>query len=49
MGTELDENKQGNYLELEKVRVESAAVKEELNNYKEKAEKLKEALLVRIK
>ncbi|KAM3822321.1 A-kinase anchor protein 9 isoform 3-T3 [Vipera latastei] len=47
MVTELDENKQGNYLELEKVRVESAAVKEELNNYKEKAEKLKEALLVK--
>ncbi|XP_034258140.1 A-kinase anchor protein 9 isoform X2 [Pantherophis guttatus] len=45
--TELDENKQGNYLELEKVRAESAAAKEELNNYKEKAEKLKGQLLVK--
>uniref|UniRef100_A0A8C6YFI2 A-kinase anchoring protein 9 n=1 Tax=Naja naja TaxID=35670 RepID=A0A8C6YFI2_NAJNA len=45
--TEMDENKQGNYLELEKVKVESAAAKEELNNYKEKAEKLKEQLLVK--
>ncbi|XP_029139848.1 A-kinase anchor protein 9 [Protobothrops mucrosquamatus] len=47
MVTELGENKQGNYLELEKVRLESAAAKEELNNYKEKAEKLKEQLLVK--
>ncbi|XP_058035562.1 A-kinase anchor protein 9 isoform X4 [Ahaetulla prasina] len=45
--TELDENKQRNYLALEKVRAESAAAKEELNNYKEKAEKLKEQLLVK--
>ncbi|ETE64629.1 A-kinase anchor protein 9, partial [Ophiophagus hannah] len=45
--TEMDENKQGNYLELEKVKAESAAAKEELNNYKEKAEKLKEQLLVK--
>ncbi|XP_070584247.1 A-kinase anchor protein 9 [Erythrolamprus reginae] len=44
---ELGANKQGNYLELEKVRAESAAAKEELNNYKEKAEKLKEQLLVK--
>ncbi|KAL7976552.1 hypothetical protein Chor_008501 [Crotalus horridus] len=47
MVAELGENKQGNYLELEKVRLESAAAKEELNNYKEKAEKLKEHLLVK--
>uniref|UniRef100_A0A670ZJ63 A-kinase anchoring protein 9 n=1 Tax=Pseudonaja textilis TaxID=8673 RepID=A0A670ZJ63_PSETE len=44
---EMGENKQGNYLELEKVKAESAAAKEELNNYKEKAEKLKEELLVK--
>ncbi|XP_039213603.1 A-kinase anchor protein 9 isoform X3 [Crotalus tigris] len=47
MVAELGENKQGNYLELEKIRLESAAAKEELNNYKEKAEKLKEHLLVK--
>ncbi|KAK9396175.1 A-kinase anchor protein 9 [Crotalus adamanteus] len=46
MVAELGENKQGNYLELEKIRLESAAAKEELNNYKEKAEKLKEHLLM---
>jgi len=35
--TDRSENKQRNYPELEKVRAESAAAKEELNSYKEKA------------
>ncbi|XP_063159680.1 A-kinase anchor protein 9 isoform X2 [Candoia aspera] len=45
--TELSENKPRNDPELEKVRAESAAAKEELNSYKEKAEKLEEQLMVK--
>ncbi|XP_042327418.1 A-kinase anchor protein 9-like isoform X5 [Sceloporus undulatus] len=47
----LSENKERNMLvadpELEQVRAECAAAKEELNNYKEKADKLKEQLTVK--
>lgn len=48
---ELSENKERNILsddpELEKIRAESVAAKEELNSYREKAEKLNEQLMVR--
>nr|XP_028606061.1 A-kinase anchor protein 9 isoform X10 [Podarcis muralis] len=48
---ELSENKERNILsddpELEKIRAESVAAKEELNSYREKAEKLNEQLMVK--
>uniref|UniRef100_A0ABM5GNQ0 A-kinase anchor protein 9 isoform X8 n=1 Tax=Pogona vitticeps TaxID=103695 RepID=A0ABM5GNQ0_9SAUR len=51
VGIELSENKQRNELtpdpELERVKAESAAAKEELNSYKEKIEKLEEQLRVK--
>ncbi|XP_062982917.1 A-kinase anchor protein 9 isoform X3 [Elgaria multicarinata webbii] len=51
VGTELNENKQRNVLtadpEIERVRAESAAAKEELNSFREKAEKFKEQLMVK--
>ncbi|XP_053121298.1 A-kinase anchor protein 9 isoform X3 [Hemicordylus capensis] len=51
MGTELQENEERKILtadpELERVKAEAAAAKEELNNYREKAEKFKEELMVK--
>ncbi|CAI5788756.1 A-kinase anchoring protein 9 [Podarcis lilfordi] len=48
---ELSENKERNILsddpELERIRAESVAAKEELNSYREKAEKLNEQLMVK--
>ncbi|XP_061443901.1 A-kinase anchor protein 9 isoform X4 [Rhineura floridana] len=51
MGRELSENKERNILtndpEVERIKAESAAAKEELNSYREKAEKFKEQLMVK--
>lgn len=53
MAPEQSENKQRSLLpddrELEEVRAESVAAKEELNSCREKVEKLKEVLMVRTK
>ncbi|XP_075778505.1 A-kinase anchor protein 9 isoform X3 [Pelodiscus sinensis] len=49
--TELTQGQEGNVLiaerELEKIKAESAAAKEELSSYREKSEKLQEELMVR--
>uniref|UniRef100_A0A8D2LND6 A-kinase anchoring protein 9 n=1 Tax=Varanus komodoensis TaxID=61221 RepID=A0A8D2LND6_VARKO len=51
VGIELNENEQIHAMtadpELERVRAESAAAKEELNSYREKADKFKEQLMVK--
>ena len=45
----IDTNEENGFLgQLETVRAESAATKEELASYKEKAEKLQEELLVKL-